>query len=296
MGNISLLALLASYDALRGDLNHVQIRLEGRPITAALAPSFALAQSEVEAVFQQEQQLLLNVARAEVRAILAEEDVEGCVDAVVHGVLTITGNSRKDPLFLHFVVNTTPAQIKDLALAGKLVTVKAWIPSLLSSPHPSLVALAPRLAQAVQVGEQRQHDLAAADQALKDFREVGPRKALVDRTNALRVATYGKLGELVHAHPELRLPRDFADRFFKHERRNRKPAKAKEVAIAVEAARAELSRLEAKHVKALADEATAAANQARARAAKDKKVLDKAQKKVDDAAARLAAVKGELGQ
>ena len=133
MGNISLLALTASYDVLRGDINHVRIRLEGRPYTAELATPFALLQTEQEAVCQQEEQLILNVARAEVLAIMADEDVDGGVNAVVNCVLTITGNNRKDPLYLHFVVNTTPAQIKDPVLGEELLTVKSWIPSLVSS-------------------------------------------------------------------------------------------------------------------------------------------------------------------
>lgn len=296
MANISLLALNASYEVLRSDINHVQIRLEGRQYTADLAQAFILLQAEVESVFQQEEQLLLNVARAEVLAIMADEDVDDCINAVVNCVLTITGNNRKDPLYLHFVVNTTPAKIKEPVLGEELVTARSWLPSLVSSPHPSLVALAPRHGQAVQVGEQREQELAAADQTLKDFREIGPRKALVDKVNALRLATYGKLGELAHSRPDLRLPKDFADRFFKHERRNRKPAKAKEIAIELEAARATVGQLEAKHVEALAAEATLAANEAKAKAARDQKVIDKAQKKADDAAARLAAVKSQLGQ
>jgi hypothetical protein len=296
MGNISLLALTASYDVIRGDINHIQIRLEGRPFTAGLAPSFVALQAEQEAVLQQEQQLVLNVARAEVLAVIADEDVDGCVDAVVNCVLTITGNNRKDPLYLHFVRDTTPGKIKEPVLGEELLTVKAWIPSLQSSPHPSLVALAPQLAQSVQVGEQRQLELATADQALKDFREVGPRKALIDKANALRLATFGKLGDLAHSHPELKLPKDFADRFFKHERRNRKPLTAKEIAILVEAAKAEVGLLETKLGEAEAAEATEAANEAKARSAKAQKVIDKAQKKADDAAARLAAVKIQLGQ
>jgi hypothetical protein len=92
------------------------------------------------------------------------------------------------------------------------------------------------------------------------------------------------------------LPKDFADRFFRRERRNRKPATAKEIAIDLAAARATVEQFEAKHVEALALEAAEAANDARAKAVRDQKIIDKAQKQADAAAARLAALKSELQQ
>lgn len=296
MGTVSTLALDAPYDVVRDDINHLVIHLEGRPLTASLAPPFVALQNELTGVVQQDQQLVFNVARARILVLLIDEDVDGLIDAVVHVVLTVTGNNRESPLYLHFMGNQIPSEIKNPVLGEELVTAKSWISSLQSSPHPGLVALAPQLDATVKVAEQRQLDLVAADQALKSFREVGPRKAFIDKANALRLSTFGALGDIAHSHPEMNLPKDFAERFFKHERRNRKPPTAKDIALKVEAARAELTALEAKLSEAQKAEAEAAANEARARAAKNQKVLDRAQKNADNAAAKLAAVRSELAE
>lgn len=291
MGNISTLALVASYDAIRDDINHLHIRLEGRPLTAALAPPFVALQGDITSVEQQEQHLVFNAARCEVRAVLADEDVDTLVDVLVHAVLVITGNDRKHPLYVHFIGDMTPGKIKEPVNGEELVTAKSWIPSLQSSPHPTLVALAPQLDKAVTAAENREADLAAAELTLKNFREVGPRKALVDKANALRLSTYGALGDIAHSHPELNLPKDFADRFFKHEQRNRKPPTARDLATKLDAARTDLAALEARHAEAQKAEAADAADAAKTKSAKDQKAIDKAQKKADEAAAALAALK-----
>ena len=292
MGNISTLALTASHDVIRGDINHIHINLESRPLTAALAAPFIALQNDVTSVEQEEQQLVFNVARAEVRVTLADEDIDTLVDVLVHALLVITGNNRKDPLYLHFVGDSTPAAIKDPVLGPEIATVKGWIPSLQSSPHATLVALAPRFDAAVTAAENREAELTAAEVALKNFREVGARKALVDKTNALRLSTSGALGDIAHSHPELNLPRDFADGFFKHERRNRKPPSAKDLTLKVDAAKADLATLEAKLAEAQKAEAAEAADALKTKSAKDQKAIDRAQKKADEAAATLAALKG----
>jgi hypothetical protein len=267
-----------------------------RPGTPPVAPPFVALQTELTGVVQQDLQLVFNVTRARILVLLIDENIDGLIDAVVHVVLTVTGNNRETPLYLHFMGNQIPSEIKNPVLGEELVTAKGWISSLQSSPHPGLVALAPWLADTVKIAEQRELDWLTAEQTLKSFREVGPRKAFIDKANALRLSTFGALGDIAHSHPELNLPKDFAERFFKHERRNRKPPTAKDIALKVEAARAELAALETKLGEAQKAEAENAANEARARAAKNQKVFDKAQKNADDAAAKLATVRGELEQ
>lgn len=296
MGTVSTLALDTPYDVVRDDLNHLLIHLSARPLTAALAPPFGGLQNELTDLVRQDQELVFTVARARILVEIIDEDLDGIVDAVVHVILTVTGNNRESPLYQHFIGNQLPSEIKIPVLGEELVKAKGWIASLQGSPHLGLVALAPQLADAVLVGEQRQLERRTAEQSLKDFREVGPRKAFIDKANALRLSTFGALGDIAHSHPELSLPKDFAERFFKHEKRNRKPPTAKELAVKVTAARADLGALEGKLAEAQKAEDEAAAHEAKSRAAKNQKVLDRAQKSADDAAARLAMVRSELAQ
>src|SRR6185369_11725416 len=103
-------------------------------------------------------------------------------------------------------------------------------------------------------------DLATAQQALKDFREVGARKALFDHANAVRKATYGALGQIAHSHPEAKLPSDFADRFFLHDSRPRKKAPTlEELKERLAAAQAAVDAMEAQTLAASQAEAKAKA-------------------------------------
>jgi hypothetical protein len=167
------------------------------------------------------------------------------------------------------------------------------VPSLQSSPHPSLAALGPVLDHQVQSADAAVAQLAAASQALKQFREVGERKALVDKINARRKATHGELGEIAHSNPQLNLPSDFADRFFRRDRRRRRRVTVKELTEKLEAAKAIVAELELALAKLVAAEKVAADAKAKAKAAEREKRIAEVQQKAAAAAAELAALQKE---
>ena len=76
-----------------------------------------------------------------------------------------------------------------------------------------------------------------AESTLRAFRLTGERAQLVADYNALRKLTYGELGRIRHKHPEL--PNDFADTFFRHQK---KPSKDK---LSLEAMDARIDELKA---------------------------------------------------
>jgi hypothetical protein len=292
MGTIRTLPVDASYETLTEEVACTLSRCEARPLTASLAPAIFAQFSEIALTSQDERSLVLEVLRAEAKVALVDEDLDHTVDAVVAAILVITGGDREADLYVHYLGESTPAELKEPVLSEELDTVRLWVPSLLGSPHPSLAALGPVLVPQVAAADAVEAALETAQQALKDFREVGARKALVDKINANRNATFGELGVIAHSNPQLSLPKDFAERGFLHERRPRKQS-SKELQHRLKGAEAEVAAIKLKIVAALADEK---AKQDKKDARKAKALADKlalAQKKVDDAAAALAALQGQ---
>ncbi|MEI7894030.1 MAG: hypothetical protein WCI05_13130 [Myxococcales bacterium] len=78
------------------------------------------------------------------------------------------------------------------------------------------------VAEAIAAADEAIAALADAQNANRVFRLTGPRKVVIDDTNAHRGATFGFLKEYQYAHPELNLPTDFASSAF---RRTRKAAR-----------------------------------------------------------------------
>jgi hypothetical protein len=273
------------------DTTYVLVRVQARPLTAGLAPLLIAFLAELAGTDEQEKQLVIDDARTEFAMVLSDDALDHFVDSVVNSLLTITGGKRDDALYVHFLGSQKPFQLKNPVLGPELEKVRGWLPSLETSPHAILAALAPAGAQLVAEGDKAQLAFSAAHQALKDFREVGARVALVAKANALFSTTYGALGDIAHSHPEANLPKDFADGFFRHDHRRRTPLSSEELGVKVAAAEAALRALQAERDEAKADEAKAAADKAKKEAAARQKVIDDAQKKADDAAAKLAALK-----
>jgi hypothetical protein len=289
MGNIRTLTANVSYETLTEEVACPLARCEVRPCTAALAPAIFALFGEIAVTSNDERLLVLEVLRAEARVVLADDDIDGTVDAVVASLLVITGGDREADLYVHYLGTSTPAELKDPVLAEELEAVRKWVSSLKGSPYASLAALGPVLEQQVAIADAAEKKLSDATQALKDFREVGARKALVDKINANRQATYGELGDIVHSNPVLGLPRDLAAQSFLHERRPRK-ARTKELKARLASLQAEVAAVQLKVTAAEAAE-QAVIDKKNARKAKlaAKKLAD-AQKKADAAAAALAAL------
>jgi hypothetical protein len=292
MATISTFGLDASNEALATDLTYIVARCEARPLTAGLAPPLLAALADVDTTQAQEKQLVLTVTRAQVLVVAAGEDIGGVVDGVVHALLTITGGDREHALYLHFLGTTRPRDLKARTLAKQVVAVRAWVPSLTASPHASLTALGSVVEQMATAADKAVEQLAGATQALKDFREVGGRKAMIDRVNATRKTTYGALGEILHANPLGNLPNDFADRFFLHARRRPKVT-IQELTAKIEAAKADVVALEAKLAKLQASEEAEADAREREKAAARQSKLAAAEKKAARAAAELAALRDQ---
>ncbi len=270
-------------------------RLEANPLTLPYAADYDAFFIEWQKCSEQETKLRTTLVRRNALIISRDDALNELVDAVQQAVLLEVKNDRKAPLYLLYFSAAPPSEQKKPILAAQLERMRGWISSLVASPNAVLKDLGERLTKDVAAADAAVASRLVAEQQNREFRTIGPRKALVDSLNALRKATYGKLSELPHARPELHLPASFAESFFRHESGKKSSADAAltpdELKVQLDESRAQTARLEAQLAQALADVEADAKEKAETDAAEAE--LSQAQKGVAAAAAKVAAIKGK---
>ncbi len=191
-------------------------KLPSHPLAAVHIPSFEAQQQKCFATHQARTLVEVSIARCRGAERGADDGLDDFVDVVDRTLLIITRNDRAAPIYLHYFGQKSASELTRPILASELTTVRAWLPSIQSSPHPTLASLAPRLSALVSDADIAITNHLAARQALKDFDAIGPRKELIDGFNALCKTVHGELAALPHKQPEAMLPATFADRFFPH--------------------------------------------------------------------------------
>ena len=272
---------------LYDEANHTHSLLLANPLTASLAPAFDAFFQEWSAVNKLEIQL--RTALVQVLALLVFHDtrLDGLVNETQQGLLIETKNNRKAPEFTRYFGPKSAYEIRKPFLGSQVEVMRAWVPSLLASSSAILNDIGKRIEQAITATDADVAARARLEQEGRDFRTIGARKELIDRFNALRKATYGKLSELPHANPKEHLPRSFAEAFFRHESTPRAtPTTSEEVKKQIEAQKAQVAALEAKLTQTLADEEAAARDRSKAEA--DDAAIAQGQRDVEAAAAKLA--------
>lgn len=176
--------------------------------------------------------------------------------------------------------------------------MRKWIKPMRASPYPPLVEMGAQVEVKVTQAGKAVDELNAAEQRNREFRATGDRRKLIDAFNALRKSTYGKLAEMPHAQPQLKLPRNFADRFFRPERSAAatKPLTAAEIEEKLTAAKKRVEELEQQLDKAKKVEAEKAADKAKEQLTIDKQELADVQAEKEKLAAKEAALKAKIGE
>lgn len=170
--------------------------------------------------------------------------------------------------------------------------MRDWVSPLSTATEPALTALAPLLTTALKAADAAVAAGRTAAQQLTDLLEIGDCKVLLDKANALRKATYGKLAELVHDKPEAHLPADFADQFFLQE--SRWSAPDREELLARNDKHDARMRQQLKELEAEQESARQSERDARADAIRTE--LAPAARRRADEQAREAALKAQLDQ
>jgi len=281
------------------ELVHTLARLESNPLTASFAPPFeALYEDEWTRIVQQEFDLLVQAYRADAMVEEADDELDDYVDELdAYARRRVKGN-LKDPFYLYFFGANRPHDLKRPVLGGQLETMRQWVAPLNATAGDDEASkLAAKLDGLIVKADAAIAKQAEAFEKIKTFRTQGERKAFVDKLNALRKSTAGKLSELPLAHPEAKLPGHFASRFFKHAPKHGKTA-AKELTsedlkARLAEAEGEVAAVRQQLADALAKEEAEALLQAQLEA--DKAALAEAEKEAAELAAKVAALRAKIG-
>lgn len=292
-----ILDFRSSSVTLLEELIHTLARLEANPLTASFAPPFeALYKHEWTQAALQEFALLVEAYRADALVEEADDDLDDLVDDLDAYARRKVKGDLKDPFYLYFFGAKRPYELKRPMLGGQLETMRGWVGPLHTAGDEEALKLASKLEGLIVKADIAISKQSTATEKVKTFRTLGARKTLVDKLNALRKSTDGKLAELPHTNPSAKLPGHFASRFFKHAPKRGKTA-ARELTSAdlktrLADAKAEIAALEQQLSDAIAKEEAEAL--ARAQLEADKAALAEAEKEAAEAAAKVATLKAKI--
>jgi DNA repair exonuclease SbcCD ATPase subunit len=237
-------------------------------------------------------------ARSEAHARIGAADgkIDDFVSRLAKTVLTVTGDDRGHPIYLHFFGKKSPSDIRRPVLGTELETVRSWMTALEESPHAALNAMAPELAALITEADGAVEARREARKQNRFFRDVGPRQQWVDRMNAARKELYGALSKLPFQHAGL--SSDFADQFFlsapdrEEDEAEAEPETAEEQRAVVEARRQELAEAEARLAEL--EEAEAEAEKAARALEAEKAALAELDRFVQEAEQKRAALRARI--
>lgn len=188
-------------------------KVQSHPLGAPFVPLFAGIRDDCMAVLEEELGLLQEKADAQALVDAANAGLNRVINRMSRELLTITGEKPEHALYTHFMKGKSLAEAKKPVLGAKLEHVREWEEKATNSAHPALQALAPEIAAAVVAADQADTAKKNAMKRLREFRDIGNRRQLVDRLNGVRKETHGTLTRI--ALETTGLPSNFADTFFR---------------------------------------------------------------------------------
>jgi uncharacterized protein (DUF1786 family) len=205
-------------DTARDELIYTEARVLMEARTASLAVTFVTLQERTDAVQAGQRAVWRREVVAHVGVAYADEILDECVENVSEQLLrVIPRRDRKDARYLRYF-KKAPSGVVRLGLASELEVVRAWPASLKTEPEDALKQAGVALEKAIEQGEKALAERASAMAATADHR-VRSIVPLLDDVNAARLSVYGHLVGLVQEHGRAR---DWPDRFFRTEAREKK--------------------------------------------------------------------------
>jgi hypothetical protein len=291
-----VLPINQSLETLLDEMFYTASALSADAEAATYAAAFDdFLKKQWQPVAERERALRGGVLRAQAQVAGLDRRLDAWLDRFHGTLLLITGNRRDVPQYQRYFGSQPPSLLKRPVLGVQLATLAAWVPSIKGAADPTLAALGKELEALVAEGQQAEAGLDAARGLVKDFREVGARKALFDGANALRQATFGELSSYVHDHPEKNLSLDWASGFFRHDARERLSTEGElsRLSAEIEERESDLQAARARHAELLAQQAAAAAQARERRAAEERLQALEAEARAKEAEAQ--ALRDSLG-
>jgi len=199
------------------------VTLKSHPLTAFMAVDFEPLRPELLATLNTEIELTEALGEADALVGFTDEELDGRFTAIVNSLMTAVNNNRSATLYVRFLGTDRPADVAEPILSEQLERMRTWVEALGQAPTAELQAHGAALAPIIAKGDNAENTQRTANEAFQNFTEIGQRKTFVDHLNGARKLVFGKIAELVHAHPEMNLPLDFPERFFLRATRARAP-------------------------------------------------------------------------
>jgi hypothetical protein len=211
-----MVPLDATLEEVLEESAYTQGELPSHPLTAPYAAQFDAFQQDWFGTSAARVVLVITVHKAAGLVAGVDAELDDFVDLFDRTLLIAVKNDREALLYRYYFGNKSAYLLKRPVLSDELETVRGWISSIQSSPIKALSALAGPLTTLVARADAAAAALKAAEGALAVFDTLGPKKDLIGRFNALRQKVWGEIAAMPHENPDLMLPSDFADRFFRH--------------------------------------------------------------------------------
>ncbi len=202
---------------LRKECLFTESLLLASPLTQPLGSVFTELVHRCDAVRTEREILTDAIVRQEAVVVACDRDLDKLADDVEAVVRKLVGNDRTLPLYRSFIPRPLN-ELKRPILGAELVTAETW-PEKMKSAPPELAAFHDRSVAVVERSQKALIDLQSLEIKLEQLPITGSAKRLVDDTNSTRAKTFGLLGELVHANPDLHLPNEWPGRFYRRARR-----------------------------------------------------------------------------
>ena len=198
-----------SLESTWADLTFTEARLLGDANAKELAPTFTqLRQRTEEARIGQ-----FGTWREEVVAQAAVKSADDALDDWIHdldvALKHILAGDTESPRYRRYFA-AAPSSIIRMGLESELLRVRSWVESLSSESEAELKELGARLRTVIAQGDAALEGRRKAGAARSDYR-VRSIASLIDDINNARLSLYGTLASKA---AELRLPRNWPDRFF----------------------------------------------------------------------------------
>jgi hypothetical protein len=209
------LGYLGSLTPLRGEIKYSLDQVTAHPLTAAHVPAFEALRDEWGVVSNEEVALRDKQSAVAAGMVWIKVTLSGLASDVSKSLLRLTEDDRTHPLYLAYFKKRALNEVKRLGFSDLTELVRGWILELKGSDVPDLSALGTEVEAAVDAADKAVKTRDALAAQCTFFREIGNRKKLFDKVNAVRNLTYAALAKMPH--DNVGLPRSFADLFFLHD-------------------------------------------------------------------------------
>ena len=211
---VAMLTQELSLDSTWADLTFTEARLLGDANAKELAPAFTELRQRVEIVRSGQRDIWRDEVVAQAAVNAADDALDDCVHDLDVALMHIVSGDTTAPRYRRYFP-VAPSSIIRMGLESELGRVRAWVDSLMSESEEALKALGARLHTVVALGGAALESRRKAGAQRSDHR-VRSIAVLIDDINNARLSLYGTLARKA---AELRLPRNWPDRFFQYSSR-----------------------------------------------------------------------------